>query len=144
MWCDQNDKVWARHCLYCTVVLLLEKFYPYPTSINDWGGGLEWCMHCLYSDIHARKDKTHRRKCKMSSSKKRWPVRDFAAGVYLSEAQNLLPPPLYTLYTCTYSIVYLFTQGRGEGGELNKREGLRGNSSQSWEENTNTTDCISW
>jgi hypothetical protein len=34
--------------------------------------------------------------------------------------------------------VYLFTQGReGEGGELNQREGERGNSSQSWVENTN-------
>jgi hypothetical protein len=39
---------------------------------------------------------------------------DFAAGVYLSEAQNpITPPPLHTH-------VYLFTQ---KGGELNQREG---------------------
>ncbi len=45
----------------------------------------------------------------------------FAAGVYLSEVQNLItPPPLHTEYVYK---VYLFTQGRGEGGELNQREG---------------------
>jgi hypothetical protein len=41
--------------------------------------------------------------------------------------------------------VYLFTQGRGEGGELNQREGEKGNTgeyrSQSWVENTNMTEC---
>jgi hypothetical protein len=36
--------------------------------------------------------------------------RDFVADVYLSEAT-----PLYTLYMCMQ--VYLFTQGRGEGGK---------------------------
>jgi hypothetical protein len=46
----------------------------------------------------------------MSSSTKSYLKRDFAAGVYLSEAQNPTTPP-YTLYT-----VYLFTQGKGEGG----------------------------
>ncbi len=45
--------------------------------------------------------------------------------------QNPKPPlPFHT--------VYLFTQGRG-GGELNKREGERGNSLQNWVENTNMT-----
>ncbi len=71
-----------------------------------------------------------------------------AQGVYLSEAQNPIPsPPPYTLYiqyTCIHYTVYLFTQGRGEGGgELNQREGERGNSSQSWVENSNNTDFIS-
>jgi hypothetical protein len=42
---------------------------------------------------------------------------DFAAGVYLSEAQNQYPPPpLNTLYVYTVN-TYLFTQGRG-GGRL--------------------------
>jgi hypothetical protein len=31
----------------------------------------------------------------------------------------------------------------GKGGELNQREGEKGNGSQSWVENTNTTDYIS-
>ncbi len=31
----------------------------------------------------------------------------------------------------------------GGGGELNQREGERGNNSQSWAEITNMADCIS-
>jgi hypothetical protein len=75
----------------------------------------------------------------MSSSKKIDFWRDFAAVVYLSEAQDPIPP-LHTVYMYA---VYLFTQGTGEGGELNQREGERGNGSQSWVENTNMIDCIS-
>jgi hypothetical protein len=55
----------------------------------------------------------------MSSSKKIDLQRDFAAGVYLSEAQNpILPPPLYTVYvyTCILYTVYLFTLGSGGVG----------------------------
>jgi hypothetical protein len=64
------------------------------------------------------------------------------AGVYLSEAQNPITPPL-THCICVYSIRYLFTQERGgTGGELNQREGVRGNSSQSWVENTNMTSSL--
>jgi hypothetical protein len=43
----------------------------------------------------------------MSSSLKIDLLRGFAAGVYLSEAQNAILPPPYT--------VYLLTQGSGEG-----------------------------
>ncbi len=57
----------------------------------------------------------------MSSSKKIDLSREFAAGVYLSEDQKHIPP-LHIVYV--YS-VYLFTQGRGEQGELNRRE-IRG------------------
>ena len=59
----------------------------------------------------------------------------------LPEAQNPMPPShLHTVYVNT---VYLFTQGRGGGGELNQREGKMGNSSQNWIKNTNMIDCIS-
>ncbi len=83
--------------------------------------------------------KTLTRKCKMSSSKKIYLKRDFAAGVFLPEASSppmtLNPPPPYILYIRVYSI-------RGEG-RANQRKGQRGNSLQSWVENTNTTNCIS-
>ncbi len=60
----------------------------------------------------------------MSSSKKIGLQRDFAAGVYLSEAKNPVSPPLYTLYTCI-QYTYIFTQGRrrGGGGVEPKRRG---------------------
>jgi hypothetical protein len=79
----------------------------------------------------------------MSSSKKNDPYRDFAAGVYLSEAQNPIPPPSLTHCMRVPYIVYLFTHGKGVGGKLYQREGERGNSSQSRVENTNMTACIS-
>jgi hypothetical protein len=60
----------------------------------------------------------------------------------------LRPPPLlrpisspHPPHAVDVYIVYLFTQGRG--GEVNQREGYWGNSSQSWVENTNMSDCIS-
>ncbi len=65
---------------------------------------------------------------------------DFAADVYLSEPRTHTPP---LLTHCIRTQVFLFTHGRGEGGELNQREGERGNSSQSWVENSNMTDSIS-
>jgi hypothetical protein len=62
------------------------------------------------------------------SSKKIVLLSDFAAGVYLSEAQNPIPPPLNTVYVCTAN---LFTQGRGEGGRVEperRGEGATGES----------------
>ncbi len=68
--------------------------------------------------------------------------RDFAAGVYLSEAQISIPHnPPYTLYSCI-QYTYSHREG-GKGGEFNQREGERDNSSQNWVENTNMIDCIS-
>jgi hypothetical protein len=43
-------------------------------------------------------------------------------------------PPLHTLNVYIHIFVHI---GKGEGGELNQREGSRGNSSQIWVENTN-------
>ncbi len=44
---------------------------------------------------------------------------DFAADVYLTEAQNpQLPPPPYTLYTC---IQYTYSHREGRGGDLNHK-----------------------
>ncbi len=48
----------------------------------------------------------------MSSSKKIDLLRDFAAGVYLSEAQTPYIPPLHTVFVYK---VYLFTKGKGGG-----------------------------
>ncbi len=63
----------------------------------------------------------------MSSSKKIYLERDFAAGVYLAEAQNpipLPPPPLHTVYVYTpvYTIQYTYSHSKGgEGMVLNQR-----------------------
>jgi hypothetical protein len=76
----------------------------------------------------------------MSSSKKNLPVKGLCGRCLFVCGTEPHSPPLHTVYVHT---VYQFTQGRGEGGELNQREGERGNSSQSWVENTNMTDYIS-
>jgi hypothetical protein len=61
------------------------------------------------------------------SSKKINLLRDFAADVYLSEAQNHIPPLPYTLYTC---IQYTYTHRKGGawGRVEPERRGERGNS----------------
>ncbi len=74
----------------------------------------------------------------MQNLKKLTCKRDFAAGVYLSEAQDTIHPPPLTHCEYTYS-----HKEDGEGGELNQREGDKCNSSQSWVENTNMTHFIS-
>jgi hypothetical protein len=49
--------------------------------------------------------------------------RDFAAGIYLSEAQNpIYSPPL----SHGIRVVYLFTQGRGEGRRVELERMLEG------------------
>jgi hypothetical protein len=56
--------------------------------------------------------------------------------------QHHPPPPSHTLSVYTHYTV-LDTGKGGRGGDVNQREGLRDNSSQSWVENTNMTDCLS-
>jgi hypothetical protein len=77
------------------------------------------------------------------SSSKNGPVKGLCGRCYLSVTRTPYPPPLAHCI-CVYSDTLQFTYShRGEGGELNQREGERGNSSQGWVENTNMTDCIS-
>jgi hypothetical protein len=60
--------------------------------------------------------------------------------VFICLMPRTLPPPL-THCIRVYSI--FIHKGKVGGGELNQREEGRGNSSQSWIENTNITDCTS-
>jgi hypothetical protein len=66
----------------------------------------------------------------MSSSKKLCCKEYFAAGVYLTEAQNPISPTVY-VYT-----VYLFTQGSRERGRVEPERRGEVNSSQSCVENS--------
>ncbi len=65
--------------------------------------------------------------------------------VYLSEAQNPLPSPLNIVYVSTLYSVLIRTgkEGGGGGEEWTREKGERGNSSQSWVENTNMIVCVS-
>ncbi len=70
----------------------------------------------------------------MSSSSENLPVKGICSRClsFWAPEPRTPPPPLHTVYVYT---VYLFTQREGVmGEELNQREGLRGNSSQSWVE----------
>ncbi len=76
---------------------------------------------------------------KMQSSKKIDLYVDFAAGVYLYEAQNPMPPSL----THCKSVQYAYSHREaGEGGKVKPERRLEGHNSQSWVKNTNMT-CIS-
>jgi hypothetical protein len=59
----------------------------------------------------------------MSSSKKIDLERDFAAGVFLSDAQNPIPSLPCTLYTFALHSILIYTGKGRRGGELNQREG---------------------
>jgi hypothetical protein len=105
-----------------------------------------------FSRLHPWFPATHgltnyRHQSKMLSSKKNLPVKGLLRQVFIC----LRPPPLLwpnTPHSCirvhrfiyTVYLFYLFTRG---WGRANQREGWRGNSSQSWVENTNMSDCTS-
>jgi hypothetical protein len=58
----------------------------------------------------------------MSSSKKMY----FSAGVYLPQAPNPIPPLTLCIIVYVYTDTYSHRE-LGEGGELDQREGERGN-----------------
>jgi hypothetical protein len=67
-----------------------------------------------------------------------------STGTLVGPANHLCPsmgPGGFGLRILVYTIYLSHMEGRE--GELNQREGERGNSSQSWVENTNMADCIS-
>ncbi len=60
---------------------------------------------------------------------------DFAAGVYLSEAQNPIPPP---------SFIYCILNHRGMEGELNLEKVQEATCSQRWVKNTYSITSNLW
>jgi hypothetical protein len=79
----------------------------------------------IFFRVYTEKDKTHRRQCRQLIKLTCKGKRGFATGVYLSEAQNPIPPPPpYTLFMWLYT-VYLFTQGRGGRRVEPERRGER-------------------
>ncbi len=71
------------------------------------------------ADIHPTayivEDKARRSNPKMSSSKKIDLIRNYAAGVYLSEARNPIPPPFLTHCIRVYRTLYLSHREGGSG-----------------------------
>jgi hypothetical protein len=72
--------------------------------------------HGLINNIDAKAKSRHLKKLLL---------RALCDTVYLSEAQNAIPP-LYTLYNVYVHKVYLFTQGRGDGGRVEPERRLEG------------------
>ena len=82
-------------------------FYtPHKTNSKVYFNLLERSMNTVRTYLLRNK----RSKCKQRSKwhKRLFKERDFAADVYLSEAQNPIPPPPYTLYVYT-----ILTHGGG-------------------------------
>jgi len=72
---------------------------------------------------------------------KNWTLRQ--VFIFWGPERHTLPP--YTLYSIQCIRVYnilIHTGKEGVGRVFNQREGLRCNSSQSWVENSNMTECI--
>ncbi len=77
------------------------------------------CIGCVYTEPY--KYKTHRRQCKMSSSKK-LTCKGTVPHVFICmRAQNPIPPPPLTHCKRVYIILYLFTKGGGGRVEPERR-----------------------
>jgi hypothetical protein len=77
----------------------------------------------------------------MSSSEKIDLLSDFAAVFFIClRPRTSYHPPLHTIYV--YTLIHTGKGGFG-GKRVESEIGESGNSSQSWVENTNMTDCIS-
>ncbi len=71
-------------------------------------------------------------------------TQDFAAGVYMSEAQHPIPPPLtHFVSVYVYSIQYYIHTGKGEGGRIEPERRLKGQQFTKLGRNPNMTDWIS-
>jgi hypothetical protein len=81
------------------------------------------CTICTLAYFWLRKTSLIEENAKCRRLKKLICKRDFAAGVYLSEAQSPIPPPLHTVYVYT---VDLSKQGMGEGGRVEPERRLEG------------------
>jgi hypothetical protein len=80
----------------------------------------------------------------MWSSTKIYQYRDFATGVYLSEAQKSIhPPPLHIVYVYTVYYTYLFTQGRGGRRRVEPERRLERQKLKNRVKNANITESIS-
>ncbi len=85
-----------------------------------------------------QKDKTHRRQPKCRLKSKLFTCKENLRLVYICPRPRTSSPRTHSI------LIPIGKGGMGGGGEreLNPREGERGNSSQTWVENTNMTDCI--
>jgi hypothetical protein len=134
----------------CSKICLLGLYLQWLDLIRSW---LERCVYkYLYCMAQFNAGNMHgvlgfyRRKIRIIEGNakcrhlKNWPVKGLCGrclSVWGPERNTL--HPLHTVRVCS---TYSHREG-GRGGELNQRTGERRNSSQSWVENTNMTDCMS-
>ncbi len=66
------------------------------------------------SDMGPKKDKTHRRQCKMLSYKKNaW--KGTLRKVFICQRPRTPTPPLHTVYACISILIHI---GKGDGGRI--------------------------
>ncbi len=97
-----------QKCCRCSCCYVVSKIW----GLDKYGIWLNWTYDVLWMYVQRRKIRL-RRQCKMSSSKN-WPVKGLAAGVYLSEGQNPIPPPpLITVYVYALCSILIHTEKGG-------------------------------